>query len=223
MAGSNTCHKFYTFSSAFIEVIRDIKAGRQVWCYTISETKVVCSNSSSVEWEFEIKTLKCHVTLSSQSVSGLCLLKTNLPPQVVDKTSFQDKKPPWGESDYSEHERRGKNGAELVGISCYLLYYLLLWVLLITLITVMFLIVSPMPVPGVPGTMTVFYQTLHVISGTWVSYHGDDRDQLTPRTHTDHYHDHCNTPTSRVSQAAEIYRERKSRRIDKVWTVTSVT
>ena len=59
--------------------------------------------------------------------------------------------------------------------------YLLLWGLLIT--PVMFLIVWPVPVlAGVPATMTVFYQTLHVISGTWVSYSGGSRDNLTPHT-----------------------------------------
>ena len=59
--------------------------------------------------------------------------------------------------------------------------YLLLWGLLIT--PVMFLIVWPVPVlAGVPATMTVFYQTLHVISGTWVSYSGEITSHLTLST-----------------------------------------
>ena len=126
----------------------------------------------------------------SQCQHCVCSRQTS-PSRLLIRLHFKIRRPPRGETDYSEHERRGKKGAELVGISSHVIYCM-------TIIS-----------------LTMAYNTSDVSycmagTGTWGTCHHDCflsnftrhlwylgklRWWLQRSPHTDQYHDHCNTPT----------------------------
>ena len=57
----------------------------------------------------------------SQCQQSVCSRQTS-PPRLLIRLHFKIRRQPRGETDYSQHERPGKKGAELVGISSHVIY-----------------------------------------------------------------------------------------------------
>ena len=118
----------------------------------------------------------------SQCQQSVCSRQTS-PPRLLIRLHFKIRRQPRGETDYSQHERPGKKGAELVGISSHVIYCITIISLTMgasyNTSDVSYCIAWP---STWHCTMTVFYQTLHVISGTWVSYSGEITSHLTLST-----------------------------------------